>query len=60
MYRQLKKAPTFFSVLWSNLKCAFCKERECKVRYYPKRMKEEYHGGSRSVTRCKKERGKWS
>ena len=30
---------TFFSVLKSNLKCAFCKNENCPVRYMPERKK---------------------
>ena len=44
---------TFFSVLKSNLKCAFCDEKHCHVRYFPKREKTQYYDGRKYVTRCK-------
>ena len=47
---------TFFSVLKSNLKCAFCKIENCPVRYMPHRKKNQYYEGTRYVTRCEKDR----
>ena len=47
---------TFFSVFKSNLKCAFCKIENCPVRYMPQRKKIQFYDGSRSVTRCEKDR----
>ncbi|MCI8412138.1 MAG: hypothetical protein HFJ40_06920 [Clostridia bacterium] len=44
-----------FNVLKSNLKCAFCKNKNCSVRYYPERMKTQVYGGTQIVTRCKKD-----
>lgn len=46
---------TFFSVLRSNLKCAFCKNFDCPVRYFPDRKKVKYSNGSRYVTRCERD-----
>ena len=46
---------TFLKVLKSNLKCAFCKSKDCPVRYMPNRKKEELYHGTRYVTRCKKD-----
>lgn len=46
---------TFFSVIKSNLKCAFCKNKDCPVRYMPQRKKYYYYDGTRYVTRCKKD-----
>lgn len=50
---------TFFSVLKSNLKCAFCKEKNCRVRYYPNRKKIQICDGRRYVDNCPKDRRKW-
>lgn len=47
---------TFFSVLKSNLKCAFYKNKNCPVRYMPQRKKTQYYDGTRYVTRCEKDR----
>ena len=47
---------TFFSVLKSNVKCAFCKNKNCPVRYMPQRKKTQYYDGTRYVTRCEKDR----
>lgn len=58
MARRPKKffsRPTFFSVLRSNIKCAFCKEKDCRVRYYPERKFYTWAGGHRFVTLCKKD-----
>ncbi len=46
--------PTFFSVLRGNIKCAFCKEKNCPVRYFPERKSYTWVGGHRFVTHCKK------
>ena len=46
---------TFFSVLKSNLKCAFCKVKNCPVRYMPQRKKVQYYDGTRYVIGCKKD-----
>lgn len=46
---------TFFSVLKSNLKCAFCKKENCPVRYMPQRKKTQIYEGTRYVTRCEKD-----
>lgn len=45
---------TFFTVLKSNLKCAFCKKENCPVRYMPQREKTQIYDGTRYVTRCEK------
>lgn len=47
---------TFFSVLKSNLKCAFCTEKNCRVRYYPNRKKTKIYDGTRYVDSCPKDR----
>ena len=49
---------TFFSVLKNNLRCAFCKEKFCRVRYYPNRMKIQIYEGRRYVDSCPKDRDK--
>ncbi len=46
---------TFFSVLKSNLKCAFCKKENCPVRYMPQRKKTRIYDGLQYVTRCEKD-----
>ena len=46
---------TFFSVLKSNLKCAFCKNENCPVKYMPRRENYYYYDGTRYVTRCEKD-----
>ena len=46
---------TFFSVLKSNLKCAFCKLKNCPIRYMPENKKNDYDNGTRYVTSCKKD-----
>lgn len=46
---------TFFSVLKSNIKCALCKNKNCRVRYYPDRRDVQYLEGSRFVTSCEKD-----
>lgn len=50
---------TFFSALKSNLKCAFCKEKECPVRYLPDRELKQFYHGTVYVTSCKKDKEKW-
>lgn len=30
---------SFFKVLKSNIKCAFCKDKFCALRYFPERRK---------------------
>lgn len=50
---------TFFSVLKSNLKCAICKRKDCRVRYYPERKKTQTYEGTRYVDSCPKDREKW-
>lgn len=47
---------TFLSVLKSNLKCAFCKNKNCPVRYMPQRKITQYYDGTSYVTRCEKDR----
>ena len=44
--RTTKKKLSFFRVLKNNLKCAFCKEKDCLARYYPDRkgMSLRYSG----------------
>lgn len=50
-----KKNISFWSILKSNLKCAFCKEKNCRVRYYPGRKNYTFFGGTRYVDECKKD-----
>ena len=52
------KNMSFWSVLKSNLKCAFCKEKNCRIRYYPTRKKYYVYSGTRYVEECKKDREK--
>ena len=47
---------TFLSVLKNNLNCAFCKNKNCPVRYMPERKRMEYCDGTRYVTICEKEK----
>ena len=49
---------SFFSVLRSNLKCALCKNKNCRVRYYPNRIRVEFCGGTRYVDVCQKDKDK--
>ena len=49
---------SFFSVLKSNLKCAFCKKENCTVKYLPERKRIQYHNGSKFVTECEKDKEK--
>lgn len=53
----MEKVP-FWSVLKNNLKCAFCKHKDCRVRYTPDRKKYYYYSGTRFVDACKKDRDK--
>lgn len=47
---------TFFSVFKNNLKCAFCKSKDCPIRYMPERKKYDYDNGARYVTCCEKDK----
>ena len=47
---------TFFAVLKSNLKCAFCGNKDCPVRYMPQRKKVQFSHGTKYVTKCEKDR----
>ena len=47
---------TFLRVLKSNLKCAFCKNKDCPVRYYPERKKHQHFNGKQSLIVCEKDR----
>ena len=49
---------SFFSVLKSNLKCAFCKKENCTVKYLPERKRIQYYNGSKFVTECEKDKEK--
>ena len=49
---------SFFSVLRSNLKCAFCRNKKCWVRYYPNRRNVQIYNGIRHVYDCPKDRDK--
>ena len=48
----------FFSVLKSNLKCAMCKNKNCKVRYFPNREDVTYLNGTKYVMRCEQDKKK--
>lgn len=52
------KRLTFFSVLRNNLKCAFCKNKDCRLRYLPNRKEEYYYSGTRFVEECPKDKEK--
>lgn len=43
---------TLFSVIKGNIECAFCKEKNCPLRYYPNH--ERIIGGSKKQG-CKKD-----
>lgn len=45
---------SFFQVLKNNLECAFCKEKNCTVRFLPRKQKEFFHDGTRIILRCRK------
>lgn len=46
---------SFLSVLKSNLKCAFCKNKNyCSVKYMPQMKKIAYLDGVRYVTWCER------
>ncbi len=47
---------TFFSVLKSNLKCAFCGEKDCTVRYMPERIRVFRMYGDKFVIECEKDK----
>lgn len=47
---------TFFSVLKSNLKCAFCKKEHCPVQYMPERKRIQTYEGHRFITKCEKDK----
>ncbi len=49
---------SFFSVLKSNLKCAFCKKENCTVKYLPERKRIQYYNGSKFVIECEKDKEK--
>ena len=51
----IRKNTSFWSILKSNLKCAFCKEKNCRVRYYPERKRYYFCDGTRYVDECKKD-----
>lgn len=47
---------SFFRVLKSNVKCAFCKKKDCTVSFFPERKKYQYYDGTRYVIECEKDR----
>lgn len=49
---------TFWGALKSNLKCGFCKHKNCRLRYYPGRKKSAFCDGTRYVDECPKDREK--
>lgn len=55
----MKKNITFFSVLISNLKCAFCSDTYCSVRYYPQRRNFYFYNGKKYYDTCKKDEEKY-
>ena len=52
------KNMSFWSIFKSNLKCAFCKYKNCRLRYYPGRKKYYFCDGTRYVDECQKDRDK--
>ena len=46
---------TFFSALKSNVKCAFCKKKDCPVRYMPGRIEIQTYVGYHRITKCEKD-----
>ncbi len=49
----------FFSVLLSNLKCAFCENKYCEARYYPKRIHTYFYNGRKIFVQCEKDIDKY-
>ncbi len=49
---------SFFSVLRSNIKCAICRNKNCKLRFTPNRREVQIYGGRRYVDTCPKDRDK--
>lgn len=49
---------SFFSALRSNLKCAVCRNKKCRLRYTPNRRKVQIYDGTRYVDTCPKDRDK--
>ena len=45
----------FFRITLSNVKCAFCRKKNCKVRFLPGRRKYTWVGGTRYVSYCVKD-----
>ncbi len=48
----------FLQVLSGNVKCLFCKKKNCPVKYYPQRKKTQIYEGRQYITRCEKDRQK--
>ena len=46
---------TFWSVLGSNLKCAVCQNKKCRLRYFPGRKKVYLYDGYKYTDRCQKD-----
>ena len=49
---------SFFSVLISNLKCAFCENKSCQARYYPHRANYYFYNGKKVIVHCEKDNDK--
>lgn len=46
---------SFFSVFFSNLKCAFCEKKFCEVRYFPQRRNSYFYNGRKYFVQCEKD-----
>lgn len=53
------KICNFISLLLSKLKCAFCENTFCEVRFYPKRMKYYFYNGKKYFVQCEKDVNKY-
>ena len=54
----MKRRITFFSVFKSNLKCAVCKNKKCRVRYLPDRKRIYPYNGVMYTDECPKDKEK--
>ena len=43
------------STLGSNLKCAVCKEKDCRAKYSPERKRTFQYGDTVFIDRCHKD-----
>ena len=49
---------SLWKVILSNIKCGFCKEKNCKVRFYPERRQIRNVGGKYYTILCFKDNNK--